>query len=236
MTFVKANQYRAKSGGEATAVQTLCEVRMRLANAAASGLRWLQHRFSPSVRGCCLVMGLLSIAGVTFAQSNDAPPLQPALPEIPPTLWEQHGVLIMVLGIMLIALLAAAIWWLLQPKPPVPVPIEIQTRNELELLSLPAEDGKTISRVSQVLKHYFAVAFGLPPVEMTTTEFNRAVAASEKVGSELAASVSEFLRQCDERKFSLHTGVQASACSRALELVEQGEHRRAELRHVAKPT
>ena len=35
----------AESGGERAAVQTLREVRMRWANAVASGLRWLQHRF-----------------------------------------------------------------------------------------------------------------------------------------------------------------------------------------------
>jgi hypothetical protein len=177
---------------------------------------------------------LLSLA--SYGQStNDVPPLLPALPEIQPTLWEQHGVLIVVLGIILIALLAATIWWLLQSKPPVPVPIEIQTRNELELLKLPTEDGKTISRISQVLKHYFAVAFELPPGEMTTTEFNRATSASEMVGHKLAADVSDFLRQCDERKFSRSAGVQASACSRAFELVEAGEMRRAELRQVAQP-
>ena len=36
----------AESGGERAAVQTLREVRMRWASAVASGLRWLQHRFS----------------------------------------------------------------------------------------------------------------------------------------------------------------------------------------------
>ena len=233
MTFLKASQCPAKSGGERAAVQTLREVWMHRANASAFGLRWLQHRFSPRGRAGLLVAGLLSAAHVALAQSNDdVVPLRPALSEIPPTFWEQHGVLIVVLGIILVALIGSAIWWLLQPKPPVPVPIEIQTRNELELLRLPTEDGKTISRVSQVLKHYFAVAFDLSSVEMTTTEFNRAVAGSEKVGSELAASVSEFLRACDEQKFSPLAGVQSRSerdCSRALELVEQGERRRAEL-------
>ncbi len=181
------------------------------------------------------ILGLLPLAG--SAQSpNDVPPLLPALHEIPPTVWEQYGVLIVVLGIGLIALLVVAIWWLLQPKPPIIVPIEIQTRNELELLRLPSEDSKTISRVSQVLKHYFAVAFELPSGEMTTTEFSRAIAASEKVGSELAANVSDFLRQCDEQKFSLAAGINNSACSRALELVDQSEMRLAELRQVAQPT
>jgi hypothetical protein len=178
----------------------------------------------------------LLLPTVASAQPGDEiVPLRPSLKEIPPSLWEQHGVLIVMAGVVGVALLAAAIWWLLKPKPPVPVPIEIQTRNELELLNVPDADGKTISRVSQVLKHYFIVAFELMPGEMTTAEFSRAVASNKKTGDELAASVSEFLRQCDEQKFSPAAGVQTSACSRALELVEQGERRRAELRQVAKP-
>ena len=180
---------------------------------------------------------LIFAARTTLAQStNDVPPLLPALPEIPPTIWEQHGVMIVVLIVVAVVLLGAAIWWLLQPKPPGLVPIEIQTRNELELLRLPTEDGKTVSRVSQVLKHYFAVAFELPSGEMTTAEFSRAVAGSEKVGRELATSLSEFLYECDEQKFSPNAEVQTSVCSRASELVEQGERRRAELRQAAKPT
>jgi hypothetical protein len=191
--------------------------------------------FSQSLLTSAAIL-LISAARETSAQSpNDVPPLQPALPEIPPTLWEQHGVLILVLIVVAVVLIAAAIWWLLQPKPATPLPIEIQTRNELELLRLPAEDGKTISRISQILKHYFVVAFELPSGEMTTTEFNRAVATSKKAGSDLAANVSDFLRQCDEQKFSPAAGVQPSACSRAFELIEQGECRRAELRQVAQP-
>ena len=237
MTHQMTHQSPAESGGERAAVQTLREVWLRLANATASGLRWLQHRFSRRViRGSHLVMLLASACSSLAQSTNDVPPLLPALPEIPPTLWEQHGLLIVVLGVFALALISAAIWWLLQPKAPVPVPIEIQTRNELELLRYPTESGKIISQVSQVLKRYVAVAFELPAGEMTTSEFSRAVAGSEKVGGELAASVSEFLRQCDEQKFSPAVGVQASACSRAMELVEQGEARRAELRQVAKAT
>jgi len=177
---------------------------------------------------------LIFAANPTLAQpTNDIPPLQPALPEIPPTLWEQHGILMMVLGVVAVAMLIVAIWWLLQPRPPVPVPIESQTRRELERLQLSSEDGRTISRVSQVLKRYLAVAFELPTGEMTTAEFNRVATASEKVGSELATGVGEFLRECDERKFSPAAEVQTSACSRALKLFEQGETRRAQLRQVA---
>jgi hypothetical protein len=237
MTFLEASQHPAKSGGKRAAVQTLREVWMHMANAVASGLRWLQHRFSPRARKGFLVIGLLFVAGVVVAQSpDDVPPLLPALPEIPPTLWEQHGLLIVVLGVLALALVGAAIWWLLQPKPSVPVPIEIQTRRELDALRQRTEDGRTLSEISRCLRRYFAVAFKLPPGELTTTEFCRLVAANEKVGGELATAVSEFLRGMDEKKFSPASSIgQNDAANRAIELFECGEKRRAELRPVAPP-
>jgi len=186
------------------------------------------------------ILGLWLLVLPCFAATNSTLQeeplvLQPPAPEIMPTMWEQYGVFVIVLGIVFVTLVALGLWLLLRPKPPVVVPIEIQTRNELELLRLPTEDGKTVSRVSQVLKHYFAVAFELLPGEMTTAEFSRAVAGSDKVGSILAASVGDFLQQCDEQKFSPAGGVQTSACSRALELFQAGETRRTELRQVAEP-
>jgi hypothetical protein len=177
----------------------------------------------------------LSFTSMLAQSTNDIPPLRPALPEIPPTVWEQHGVLIVVLTVVALLLVGGLIWWLLQPKPPVPVPIEIQTRRELEQLQTSAEDGKTLSRISQVLKRYFAVAFELPAGELTTTEFSNAVSANQKISGELAARVSDFLRHCDEQRFSPAVGVQTSACSQALELFQAGEVRRAELRQMAKP-
>lgn len=180
---------------------------------------------------------LIFAARPTFAQSSeDLAPLLPALPEVPPTLWEQHGVVLVVLGLGLLALLAIAIWWWLQPKPPVPMPVEIETRGELERLRARAADGTTVSQISRCLRRYFAVAFDLPSGEMTTTEFCRALAGSEQVGDKLAGAVSDFLRETDEMKFS-PAGLtsQAGVGQRAGELFERGEERRAELRQVAPP-
>lgn len=179
---------------------------------------------------------LAVMARTTLAQStNDIPPLLPALPELPPTFWEQYGLWITLGIVVVIAAKGALIWWLLQPKPAVPVPIEIETRRALESLQAAPEEGRTLSAASQLLKRYVAGAFGLAAEEMTTAEFARAVASSKTVGAELARLVTEFLQQCDERKFSPAAGGAFSAPGRALELVELGERRRAELRQVAKP-
>jgi len=176
-------------------------------------------------------VALLPLAA--YAQStNDIPPLRPALPEIPPTVWEQHGVLIVVLSVVSLALAGVLIWWLLQPKPVVPVPIEIQTRRELEALGREPENGKMLSRLSQCLRKYFAGAFGLPAGEMTTTEFSHALAVNQQVGGELMEAVADFLRQADERKFAPGAGVGNGAVRQAIELFERGEKRRVELQQA----
>ena len=104
-----------------------------------------------------------------------------------------------------------------------------------------------LSEASQILRRYVAAAFAWPPAELTTAEFSAALAGDEKIGPELARTLSNFLRECDERKFAPAgvVGVQASACSdsapatpgtlkrelqpaavRALELVSAAEARR----------
>ena len=173
----------------------------------------------------------------TAAQStNDVPPLLPALPEIPPTLWEQHGLLIVVVSALALLVVVAAIASLLRSKPVVPVPIEIQTLRELDALRQRPNDGKTLSEVSRCLRRYFAVAFELSSGEMTTGEFCRAIHANEKVGDDLATVVSEFLRHTDEIKFAPAPSIsENNSAKRALELFERGEKRRAELRQAAPP-
>ena len=159
---------------------------------------------------------------------------QPPRPEIPPTLWEQYGFWIVILGILLMLLLAVAVWLLLRPKPPVIEPAAVRARHELEPLRQQAENGAVLSRVSQVLRHYFAGAFNLPPQELTTTEFCRLISGSEQVGPELSTGMGDFLRECDRRKFApLPVLPPLGAVGQAAKLIEQGEARRAQLLEAA---
>ena len=182
-----------------------------------------------------VIQVLFLIPFLASAQAtNDIPPLQPALPEIPPTLWEQHNVLIVVSGVLVLALLAAALWWLLQPKPAMPVAIEIQTRRELESLRQHVEDGRTLSEITRCLHRYIVFAFGLPPLELTTREFCRTILTNEKIGPELSSHFAEFLLRCDERKFAPSDGPPLTGTAeRALQLLELGETRRARIRQAA---
>ena len=161
------------------------------------------------------------------APTNALPALAPPYSEIPPTFWEQQGTSILVGGIALIALAVLILWKLFQPNPVVILPPEIVAREALAKLLRQPEDGKHLSEVSQILRRYVIGAFELPSGEFTTTEFSAALASSEKIGAELAQAISNFLRECDEWKFSPASSTAPSnAATRAVELVDLAERRR----------
>jgi hypothetical protein len=187
---------------------------------------------------CLLAPALSFCAATNTPTSDEIPSLRPPHAELPPSFWEQYGPWTILLGVLVLALVCAAIWFLTRPKPPVVVPPEVAARNALEPLRQVPEDGLLLSRVSQVLRHYAATAFGLPPGELTTAEFCRAIAGHEQVGPELASALSDFLRQCDQRKFSPPPPAPPlSAVAHALKLIDQAQARLAALAQpVAQPS
>ena len=163
--------------------------------------------------------------------TNDIPPLRPPHAEIPPTFWEQHTTGVALLGFALLALIGITIRYAARSKPPGIVSPGVQVRGELETLSKVPEDGLVLSKVSQAVRRYFGVAFALPPGERTTAEFCQAIAANDRVGSDLAVAASDFLRRCDECKFAPDAPPQATgAAEYALKLVAQAETRREQWR------
>ena len=186
------------------------------------------------LRMVALLAALSSFAATNDETSLDDLTLLPPYPELPPSFWEEHGVLLVLAAILLIALVVAGIWWWWRPRPLVQVPIETQTREALGILRRRTEDGRLLSHVSRVLRRYVIMAFQLPPEELTTSEFCRMIGNHERVGPEFAAAVSEFLRRCDELKFAPAQALPAiGAAERALQLVKLGEERRAHLREAA---
>jgi hypothetical protein len=174
-------------------------------------------------------------AAATNAPANDEiPPLRPPHAEIPATFWDQYSAWVILAGVLVVGLIGVAAWFLSQPKPPVVVPPEVLARKALEPLRQQPEDGALLSRVSQTLRHYVAAVFGLPPEELTTAEFCRAIAAHEQVGPDLVAALSEFLRQCDQRKFTPPAPAPPlSAVAQALKLIEQTQARCSALAQAA---
>ena len=165
---------------------------------------------------------------------DDLPKLRPPRGEIPPTFWEQHGTAIIIASVACVLVVGILVWLLSRPKARKPIPPEVIARRELETLRQKPEDGATLSRISQILRRYFADAFKLSSDELTTTEFCRAISDRSSIGESLAAELSDFLRQCDERKFAPDAaGPPNDAVGIALKLIDQAEARRAELRQAA---
>ena len=157
------------------------------------------------------------------------PSLAPAYPEMAQTFWEMHHAAVIGCAFVLVLLLALLIWSLLKPKPAVVVPPGDVARQALLALAGQPEDGACLSRVSQILRHYFIAAFEIPAGELTTAEFCSAISSRQKIGADLAGQVSEFLRQCDARKFGTSPdAAPLSAVAHALELVTLAEARQAQ--------
>ena len=161
------------------------------------------------------------------ADTNALPALAPAYGEIPPTFLKLHQTAIIIGGFALIAFVFLFVKTLLRPESKTVLLPESVARDALAKLLRPPEDGKLLSAVSQILRRYIVVAFEFSAAEMTTKEFCAALAANEKIGAELAESISSFLRECDERKFSPTKSPQPiNAASRALELIALAENQR----------
>jgi len=176
---------------------------------------------------------LPATAATNAAEEIGVPKLSPPYSELPPTFWEHHRFKVLLLAVI-VPLVTYGSCWLLRHRKPVPVlPPEVQAREALEALQSKSEDSVLLSQVSRILREYFRSAFDLPREELTMTEFCRVLSVHEGVGTELAATVSEFLRRCDERKFSTQSSAPLNAAMRALELLSAGETRRAKLRQQA---
>ena len=194
--------------------------------------------------GCSVLPLAIVFLGSAFAlhgQTNALPLLLPPYEEIPPNLSEQlqivtaqHPVSFGLAGLGIIIVLAFGGWMVLRPRPKVMIPPAVQARQALEILRHQPEDGTALSHVSQIVRNYFIAAFQLPPGEFTTAEFSRALSDHEQIGAELSTAATNFLRDCDAKKFSATANpAPADAASRALQLVAQAEQWRAQIRQSA---
>jgi len=180
---------------------------------------------------CASILSSVSLFAATNSEStNDLPKLSPPYAEIPPTFWEQHEVPIVLAGVVGLVLTGLVVWLRLRPKPRVMLPPAVQARKDLATLRQRPEDGAVLSCVSQILRRYFVSAFELPQGELTTAEFCRALATSETIGGELAAKAGDFLRRCDEQKFSpAKSAATLDAVNQAQSLVAAAETRHLQM-------
>ncbi len=159
-----------------------------------------------------------------FAQTptNALSALIPAYGEIPPTFWELNATVVSIDVIVLLAVAVAVAWEIFRTKPAPVLPPEKIVRDALARRRSQPEDGKLLSEVSQILRRYVGAVFEFPGGEMTTAEFCTRISQHEKIAPELAQTISDFLRECDVRKFSpANSTVSLDAVQRAGRFVAQ---------------
>jgi hypothetical protein len=217
-----ATTFARAAGTEARDCASVLNIR-----STASARRYLSQRDKFRLAAALAVV----VPQFVFAATPDSVTgLIPAYGELPPTFWEQYQSAIIVAGFALLAIAFLILRMVLRPKTPVVLPPEVIARRALAKLQGRPEDGKLLSEVSQILRRYVGAAFELPAAEMTTTEFCALLATREKIGPELAQSISDFLRDCDARKFSpVATTSPLNAVDHARELVSRADARLLQL-------
>ena len=188
-----------------------------------------------------LLISVAALAAVSTmsAFAGSGPPLPDLLPahgELPPTFWEQHGWSVVLLSLAALALIVLIVVWVSRPALVVIISPELVARRALEPLRDRPEDGPLLMRVSAIVRHYLTHACGLPAGERTTRELCRELASRPRLDGELVAAIARFLRQCDERKFSLEPPpAPAPAVMAALEIVTRVEARHREFPQAPPP-
>ena len=185
----------------------------------------------------CLVPVCLNLAGrAAFAAEEEIPKLRPPHDELQPTFWELHGWWIVAGIALVLTMLAFLIAWLRRPKPDVVTPPEIRARRALEALRGRAEDAALVVEVTRILRRYVLSVFGLAPDELTTAEIRQVLQSSKPTGPDLADAIADFLRECDERKFSpAPPPPRIGVVDRALALLEKIEAARRQPLQAASP-
>ncbi len=177
------------------------------------------------------VLALLLTPCALWAATNPPteeiiPPLRPPRPLLAPGTWEEHGLAIVVVSVLLVLLLGLVVWFLTRPRPVPEVPPAARARNDLRSLATAADQPQTLSRISQILRRYFAETFALSTDEMTTAEFRASTRDHAGIGSELGLAVNDFLAHCDTLKFAPEMPKSSpDTVDRALKLIDQAEAR-----------
>ena len=185
------------------------------------------------VSGVHLTIGywLLAIAEVRMAAATNSPtnpdeipPLRPPKPDIPPGFWEQHGLLVVLLGVA--AVIVAVLLWRMLPRPrpaESPEPAAI-ARQALESLRHRPEDAALLAETSLILRRYFVAAFDLPRMEFTNSELCGQLEREAKADPELSKAATALLKGMEHLRFDAEPNTSVTqVVEQALELIHRTE-------------
>lgn len=199
---------------------SICNFQFRASNSGSARGAELKGKAVWGALELCLAQ--LTEYGCSAAE--EVPSLRPPRGLFTPSLWEQHGALL-ITGIALTAGIAAfLIWRARRPKPVAVVPAVLAARQALQSLQASPQDSALALTVSRILRHYLITALGLPDAELTTAEFEVVLRDHSRIGVNLAMQLIRFLRDCDVRKFApMAPKSDSELAAKALELINQVE-------------
>ncbi len=132
---IPSPQPSPRLGGERESVQGIPRNARRARVRGWIG-RWKLHvKCSMFLSVVLLFLAAFPLRGQTNSEATNAPlTLSPPYGELPPTFFEQHGTILMLAGLGIIALAAFGLWLIFRPKPKTIIPPEVQARRALEAL------------------------------------------------------------------------------------------------------
>jgi len=158
------------------------------------------------------------------------PELKPPKNEIGAELPEQAvmgAVIFVAFGVLILGRL------LHRPKMVVPVPPEHPTsavRRVLAQITPNSPPAPAAAEIAHAFRDYLRVAFGLGVEELTTLELSDRFGAHRLANADTAATVQQFLRDCDALQFAPSDEASiASIVARAWPLIEELDRQRTPL-------
>jgi hypothetical protein len=183
-----------------------------------------------------LLISLVSSTSIALAGAEKIPPLEPPKGELAPTFWEAHGWAVACGAVALFVVVELCVLWFRRPREIQMTPPDILARRALEALRGAPENDELLVKLSRLLRWYVIHSLGLPPVELTTADLRRTLQSTPTVGAELTLGITEFLRQCDECKFSpTPPSPPKGAVATALEWMDKLDRHRKQQEAVPRP-
>ena len=171
-------------------------------------------RFSSPETNYSLSFSCPALHVASLIPGSNLPPIRPLKgPYIPPMSFISHLKCLLILGLAALLILWAALVFLrrrrtprVEPtvveRPPHEIALEaLRQLKDSELMKAPDAEPFYV-RLSQIIREYIELRFGIRAPELTTEEFVREAARSDSLSSAHRLLLEDFLREADMVKFA----------------------------------